>query len=116
MTIPSELTSLVERINRELDNIEQNATAGLSIARGGLERFPNNFILIQLFSFLNTSIFFVETSRKRIQARVEYLSTKDIITEEDLQEAGEDLAMELGRALEIKIEVSSIKNRLDNLP
>lgn len=59
MTIPSELNALIERLNQELDIIEREATAGLNVARVSLERFPENFLLIQLFAFLNTAMIFV---------------------------------------------------------
>ncbi|MEY3868073.1 MAG: hypothetical protein ACRCT1_05285 [Microcoleaceae cyanobacterium] len=115
MAIPSEITQLVQRVNQELDQIEQDATEGLTLARVILTRIPNNFLVIQLLAFLNTSLFYVETIRRRLEERVEYLSRKDVITDEKLQEVGEDAAMELGRLLETKIRVRSIKNRLENL-
>ena len=115
MTIPSELNALIERLNQELDIIEGEATAGLNLARVSMERFPNNFTLVQLFAYLNTAMFFAETSRRRIQVRVEYLSANDVITEEKIQEVGEDLAIELGQVLETKITVGRIKTRLENL-
>lgn len=91
MTIPSELNALIERLNQELDIIEREATAGLNVARVSLERFPENFLLIQLFAFLNTAMIFVETSRRSIQERVKAVSAKDAIANEDIQELGEDL-------------------------
>ncbi|MFB2881433.1 hypothetical protein [Floridanema aerugineum] len=115
MPIPSELNSLIERLNQELDIIEREATEGLNLARVSMERFPNNFMLVQLFAFLNTSMFFVEASRRRIEISVEYLSASDVITAERIQEIGEDLAIELGQVLETKISVSRIKARLENL-
>jgi hypothetical protein len=115
MPIPSEITQLVQRVNQELDQIEQDATEGLTLARVILDRIPNNFLVIQLLAFLNTSLFYVETIRRRLDERVEYLSRKDVITDEKLQEVGEDAAMELGRLLETKIRVRSIKNRLEKL-
>lgn len=45
MEIPSEFNALVERLNQELNQIEQQATAGLNLARITLERFPENLIL-----------------------------------------------------------------------
>jgi hypothetical protein len=45
--------------------------------------------------------------------------TEDIVasgvTDEVIQEAGEDLSIELGRVLETKIRVSNIRSRLENL-
>lgn len=68
-----------------------------------------------MFAFLNTAIFFVETSRRKIPTIVENISTSDINTEEKIQEAGEELATELGRTLETKTTVSRIKTRLEEL-
>ncbi len=51
MPIPSEITQLVQRVNQELDQIEQDATEGLSLARAILNQFPENFIVVQLLVF-----------------------------------------------------------------
>jgi len=115
MSIPSEIAALVERFNQELNEIERSASLGLDLARVILERFPNNFTVIQLFAFLNTAMFFVDTSRRRIQTIVEHLSSTDANTESEIQEAGEDLATDLGQSLEIKIRISQVKTRLENL-
>lgn len=114
MPIPPEINALVERLDQELTQIEEEATAGLTFARVILNRFPDNFTVIQLFAFLNNAVFFVETSKRWISTRVEGISAAGG-TNEAIQEAGEDLAMELGRALETKIRVSRIKTRLENL-
>ena len=95
--------------------IELEAREGLALARNILNRFPNNFTVTQLFAFLNTAIFFVETSRRKIPTIVENISTSDLNTEEKIQEAGEELATELGRTLETKTTVSRIKTRLEEL-
>jgi hypothetical protein len=115
MAIPSEITPLVQRVNQELDQIEQDATEGISLARAILNQFPENFIVVQLLAFLNTSIFYVETSRNWIQTRVEDISDSQVSREQVIQEAGEELARELGRVLETKIRVRNIKSRLEFL-
>ena len=115
MAIPSEITQLVQRVNQELDQIEQNATEGLNLARAILNQFPENFIVVQLLAFLNTSIFYAETSRTWIQTRVEDISDSQVSREQVIQEAGEELARELGRVLETKIRVRNIKSRLEFL-
>ena len=115
MPIPSEINALIERLNQELTQIEQEATDGLTLARVSLERFADNATLIQMFAFLNSSIFLVNTQRRRIQTIVENLSATDIATDEQIQEAGEELETELGRVVETKIVVSRIKTRLENL-
>lgn len=113
MAIPTELLSLIDRLNQELDQTKQQATEGLSLARAALSRFTDNAILIQLFASLNNVLLFVETYRRRIQATVELLSPADV-TAEEIQEAGEDLATILGLVLEAKIVVSRASTRLEN--
>jgi|GEM_PF-2477713 hypothetical protein len=88
MPIPSEITQLVQRVNQELDQIEQDATEGLTLARAILNQFPENFIVVQLLAFLNTSIFYAETSRTWIQTRVEDISDSQVSREQVIQEAG----------------------------
>lgn len=114
MSLPSELVALVKRLNQELDRIKVDATEGTRLANAILNRFPDNFIVIQLLAFLNASLFFVETSTRQIQTRLEDISASGV-TDEVIQEAGEDLSIELGRVLETKIRVNLIKNRLENL-
>jgi hypothetical protein len=69
MRIPDDLNILFERLYQELEQIEQQAIEACRLANMQLNRFPNNFALIQLLAFLNTSLFFVVTSRKRLQDR-----------------------------------------------
>ncbi|WP_275974203.1 hypothetical protein [Argonema galeatum] len=42
MPIPPEITALVEQLNQELNQIEQEATAGITLTRAILDRFPEN--------------------------------------------------------------------------
>ena len=115
MSIPSEINDLVQRLNRELDLLEREATEGLALARIVLNRFPNNFTVTQLFALLNTAIFFVETSRRRIKNRLDFFAGNDVVTDEKVQEVGEDLANELGRILETQTRIERIKSRLQEL-
>ena len=115
MPIPLEITALIGRLNQELDTIEREVASGLSLSRAILERFPNNFTVIQLFAFLNTARFSGETSKRWIQALALNLAAVDVITDDEIQELGEDLATDLGRAMETKIRVSQVKTRLENL-
>ncbi|HEY9862236.1 MAG TPA: hypothetical protein V6D16_22260 [Candidatus Obscuribacterales bacterium] len=110
----SEIIAFIERLNQELDQIERQATEGLTLARVTLERFSNNDTLIQMLAFLNSATLYVDTERRRIQTIVENLSEADI-TDEEIQEAGEELATKLGRVVETKIRVVKLKNRLENL-
>lgn len=115
MQIPPEIDTLLERLNQELNQVEQEATAGLNLARYILERFPNNATLIQFFAYLNSARLLVDTDRKRIQTIVENFSETDVTTDEEIQETGGILATELGRVLEAKIAVIDIRTRLQNL-
>jgi hypothetical protein len=56
MTIPDEISSLIDRIDRELYQTEQSATQGLNLVRQILENFPDNAILIQFFAYLGSVI------------------------------------------------------------
>jgi hypothetical protein len=111
MTIPLELSSLIERLNQELEQIERGATEGLRLVRSGLSRFPDNAILIQFFASLNNFAFFVENVKPRIQSIVVTISPDDA-TVEEVAEAGEYLASLLGVVLEAKVEVDQILIRL----
>ncbi|NEP46138.1 MAG: restriction endonuclease subunit S [Okeania sp. SIO2H7] len=114
MPIPPEIAELVERLNQELDETEQKATGGLNLVRLLLSQFPDNFILIQFFAYLNDVLLFVETTRRRIQSNVELISPADVDIEE-IQEAGEDLGTLLGRIFEAKMQVEGIIARLEEL-
>ena len=113
MAIPPQIAALIERLNQELDQIEQEAIEGLNFVRRKLSSFPDNALLIQVFAYLNNFILFVETSRRRIEYSQVILAT-DIATNEQIQEIGENLATLLGSTLEAKVDVSRIITRLEN--
>lgn len=113
MTIPAPLIALIEQLNQELNLIEQEAQQGLELVRSQLERFPDNYILVQLFGILNNYVLFVEISRRRIAYDTLILQSARI-TEEQIQNAGEDLAELLGRIIDSKIAVNQVKTRLEN--
>lgn len=115
MTIPSEINALIEQLNQQLNQIEQEATEGLVLARAIIQRFPNNDALTQMLAFLNSARFYADSERSRIQTIVETLSQSNQTTGEEIQEAGEDLSAKLGRVLETKMRVIRAKNRLENL-
>ncbi|MFM7793033.1 MAG: hypothetical protein ACKO90_34760 [Microcystis panniformis] len=114
MPLPSELTALVERIDRELDRLESDGREAIKIGTYLLNRFPDNFTLIQLMAFVNTSLFYADRARNQIRERVESVDRSEP-TPANLQEAGEDISIELGRILEPKIRVTQVKNRLEGL-
>jgi hypothetical protein len=111
MPIPSEIQSLVDRLDQELGQIEREATEGLNLVRPILSNFPDNFILTQFFASLNNFLLFVEISRRRINITVNRISSNDV-TSSEILEAGEDLGAELGRILEVKINARRIIDRL----
>jgi hypothetical protein len=67
----------VERIDRELDRLETDAREAIEIGIGLLNRFPDNFTLIQLVAFLNTSLFYAERARDQIRDRVESIERSE---------------------------------------
>lgn len=115
MPIPSQIAALIEQFNQELDRVEQEAAAGINLARAILEHFPDNATLIQFFAYLNSTLLFVVIDRRQLQNIIKGLSETDVVTNEEIQEAGETLATELGRVLEAKMVVLEIKARLENL-
>lgn len=114
MPIPPNLAALVERLNQELNSIEQDTLEGLSLTRLALSRFSNNVILIQYFAYLNSALLFVETFKSQVQITVELIS-QDNVDNRDIQESGEDLSTLLGTVIETKLGVQQILNLLNNL-
>lgn len=114
MTIPSEILATIETLDRELNQIENEATKGLSIMRELLPRFSENLVLIQLLATLNNSLLFRDNVKRRIQLTVDSISSP-LVAPEVIQEAGEDLGELLGRVVETKILVSRAVRILENL-
>lgn len=114
MTLPTSFTLLVARLNQEFEQTEQEATAGLNLARSALTRFPDNALLIQFFAYLSDVLLFVEISKRQLQVTIETVSATDVPSEV-VQNAGEELATLLGRVLEAKIDARRIIARLQDL-
>ena len=55
MPIPSEIKSLIERLNLELEEIEREATEGENLLRQLMSLFPKNASLIQFFAYWQTT-------------------------------------------------------------
>ncbi len=70
-------------------------------------------MMVGFFAYLNNALFFVEIYKRRIQAIFELLSA-DNVPEEVVQDAGEELGELLGRALESKIGLGRIIDRLED--
>ena len=115
MVLPSDINSIVENLNQQLDNINREATRGQNLARIILDRFPNNASLVQFFATFSNAILFVEVERRRIRSIVENISLLDTVTETDIKEVGEDLAAEMGRIIETKSTIANLKQRLEDL-
>ena len=113
MPIPSEIQALVDRLNEELNEIEQDATVALNLVRQKLSLFPDNEILMQFFGALNNILLFAEINRGRIQSIVKRISPDDV-SNEVVQDAGEDLGLMLGMVLEAKINANQFKTRLED--
>jgi uncharacterized protein YpbB len=114
MSISPEIQNLINRLEQELNEIESDVREGLNIIQPIFASFPNNDLLIQFFASLSNHLLYVEISRSRIQIIVNRFSSTNV-TPNEIMETGEDLSMELGRAIEAKISVKQIINRLREL-
>ena len=114
MPLPSNFNTLVERINKELNNLDLELYQAIELIRERLILFPGNIISMQLFVTLNNYALFTENTKRRIQEILKYLAVNETLSDRDIQEAGEDLSEQLGRILEAKIIVNNIKIRLEN--
>jgi hypothetical protein len=114
MTIPPEISSLVEQLTEELDRIEQQANEGLNIASQLLERFPDNARLIGLSANLGNVIFFVDSFRTRIENIIGNISGANV-SSETIGEAGKELSEFWGRILECKMSVDRSVAILEDL-
>jgi hypothetical protein len=113
MALPSHFNDLVQKLDIELDELNGILTQSISIIRERINLFPENIILMQLYSSLNNYFLFAQNTQRRIQEATQYLSVNENISEENIREFGEDLSEQLGRIIEAKIVVSTIKNRLE---
>ena len=114
MTIPPEISRLVEQLTDELDRIEQQANMGLALASQLLERFPNNVTLISLSANVGNGLFFVDSFRSRIKRIIGEISGNGVSIEA-IQQAGQDLSEMWGRIFECKMTVSRSVSILEDL-
>jgi hypothetical protein len=114
MTIPPEISRLVEQLTAELDLIEQQANLGLALASQLLQRFPNNARLIGLSANVGNGLFFVSSFRSRIKSIIGGISGKNVSIEA-IGQAGEDLSEMWGRIFECKMTVSRSVSILEDL-
>jgi len=114
MSISPEIQNLIKRLEQELEEIESDVREGLNMVQPIISSFPNNVFLTQFFASLNNHLLYVQISKSRIQIIVNRLSSINV-TPDEILETGEDLSMELGRAIDAKISVKQIVNRLREL-
>jgi len=117
MSIPPEIEALIGQINRELDEIEELATEGLTIANRFLVLFENNPIFLQISYFFNSVLLYVEKTRRDTQNAREQLSQdiSPLIISVVIQEVGEYLSTLKGEVSEAKSRTLTYRNRLENL-
>jgi len=108
MPITPEFAELINRLNQELNQVEQQATRGLNRTRDLLSQFSDHAILTQYFAYFSTVLFLVENSRRKIQPAIEVAASGT-----DIQTAGEDLASLLGQVLEAKLRVERFVDYLE---
>jgi hypothetical protein len=114
MTVPSRLNALIGQINNELDNLDLALSETIELIRARITLFSENIRAIQIFATLNNYVLFAENTRRPIRETFQYLTINENLSDEDIQEAGEDLSEQIGRVLEAKIVVSNIKARLES--
>ncbi|RMF23387.1 MAG: restriction endonuclease subunit S [Cyanobacteria bacterium J083] len=101
-------------MKQEIQVIEEDVKEGLNIIQPIISSFPNNVVLIQFFASLSNNLLYVQILRRRIQIIENRLSSVDA-TNDEILEVTEDLGMELGKAIEAKISIRQILNRLREL-
>jgi hypothetical protein len=114
MTIPPEISRLVEQLTAELDRIEQQANRGQALASQLLQRFPNNARLIGLSANVGNILFFVSSFRNRIDRIIGEISGNNISIQV-MQEAGEEFSEMWGRVQECKMMLSRSVSVLEDL-
>jgi excinuclease UvrABC helicase subunit UvrB len=113
MNLPSNFNTLFERFSNELDNLDLELLRAIELVRERIALFPDNIASVQLFATLSNYALFAENTRRRIQETLQYLRISENLSEQAIQEIGEDLSEQLGRLLEAKIVVGNIRIRLE---
>ena len=114
MSIPPEIQFTIERLNAELDYIQEKTQHGLAILRPLIDRFPNNNLLVQFYGYLNNSLFLVDVYQRRIQIIIKSLQAETGSLKK-IQSIGKELSDLLGRAIESKVGLENIIHRLETL-
>jgi|LakMenEpi03Aug12_release.lakeMendotaPanAssembly.Ray.scaffolds.fasta_scaffold460123_3 hypothetical protein len=114
MSIPDLIQALIQNLDQNLNEAEQKAYQVVNLVRPLLSRFPENLMLMRHFSYFNNVILFIDIARNKTQFVIDYFSIEDL-TEEAIQEIGEDLGELLGRIIEAKIGIENILKTLEYL-
>jgi hypothetical protein len=114
MTLPPNFNTLVQQLNDELGQLDNELSIAIKLIRERIALFPDNIVSIQIFATLNNYVLFTENTKKRIQETIESLNLQEKVSNQEIQEAGEDLSEQLGRILEAKTIVNQIKTRLEH--
>ena len=114
MSIPPEIQFTIKSLNAELDYIQEQTQHGLAILKPLIARFSNNNLLVQFYGYLNNSLFLVNVYQRRIQIIIESIQA-ETITLKEIQSIGEELSDLLGRAIESKVGLENIIQRLETL-
>ena len=59
MSLSPEIKTLIDRLARELQEIEEDVKEGLNIIQPIIASFPNNVVLIQFFASLSNNLIYV---------------------------------------------------------
>jgi len=114
MSIPPQLSALINQVNQELNQLEEEATQALALIRPYMSALPGNPSLVQAFSTLNNAQFLVLVRRSQIERLVDRISP-ECIPEDIIQDTGEDLSTFLGEIFELREIINNIKRRLEDL-
>jgi HD-GYP domain-containing protein (c-di-GMP phosphodiesterase class II) len=112
MDVPANLKKLAKQVNDEIKNLEQELSEATELIRERIVLFPGNIVSIQIFASLASYDLFTQNTKRRIQETLQYIAANDKLSDQDIQEVGEDLSEKLGQILEAKTVVVMISNRL----
>lgn len=84
MPLPASFNTLLEQINKELNNLDLELYQAIELVRERLILFPDNIASIQLFVTLNNYALFAENTKRRIQEIIKYLAVSEILAERDI--------------------------------
>jgi hypothetical protein len=97
MALPSNFNDLVQQIGIELNDLNSVLTQSIRIVRERINLFPENIILMQLYSTLNNYALFAQNTQRHTQEAIQYLAVNKNISEENIREFGEDLSEQCDR-------------------